>query len=87
MIEYLLSGTPTLTTRFSSLPDEYYGFVNFIDDQSGEGIAKAVEAVFLDDGDKVRDKAQHAKEYVYKHNNYKDIVSEIVGFIFDGINK
>lgn len=87
MIEYLLSGTPTLTTRFSALPTTYCEFVNFIDDQSGEGIAKAVEDVFLDDEDKVWNKAQNAKEYVYKHNNYKDIGREIVDFVFDGISK
>ncbi len=61
--------------------------MNFIDDQSGGGIAKAVETVFPDNEVKVRNKAWNAKEYVYKHNNYKDIGREIVDFIFDGISK
>ena len=44
-MEYMASGTPVLTTRLPGMPAEYYPYVEFIDEETPEGIARALKRV------------------------------------------
>ena len=44
-MEYMASGTPVLTTRLPGMPKEYDPYVNFIDDETPDGIAAALSQV------------------------------------------
>lgn len=84
MIEYLLSGTPVLTTRFAAMPDDYLDFVYLIDRQDGQGIAHAIKRVFEEPEAERKERCQKAYAYVFSHNDYETISDEMVSF-FDSI--
>jgi glycosyltransferase involved in cell wall biosynthesis len=81
MIEYLLSGTPVLTTRFAAMPKDYEEFVYIIETQTGEGIAEAIEKVFADSQSNITNKCKTAYNYILENNKYSDIVNEMIVFI------
>lgn len=81
VIEYLLSGTPVLTTRFAAMPKEYEEFVYIIESQTGEGIAEAVRNVFFDSESIRLDKSKKAYNYIFQNNKYSVIVDEMIKFI------
>ena len=83
MIEYLLSGTPVLTTRFAAMPKEYEQFVYIIENQTGLGIANAIKEVFNKPESERAAQCKEAYEYIYHNNKYEDIVSEMVSFIYE----
>lgn len=85
MIEYLLSGTPVLTTRFAAMPDDYSAFVHLITQQTGTGIAEAIDNVFRHPEELRRQMSQAAYDYVFVHHNYSRIVDNMIAFI-DTVN-
>ena len=86
IIEYLLSGTPVLTTRFAAMPKEYEDFVYIMEDESPCGIAKSIENVFQCKKEEINDKVAKAYNYIYAHNKYSQIVTEIIDFIEERIS-
>lgn len=48
-IEYMLSGTPLLTTKLLGIPDEYFDFVYVLKDDKKEDIAYQVETILSKD--------------------------------------
>ncbi len=83
MIEYLLSGTPVLTTRFAAMPEEYLQFVHLIDQQDGEGIAQAIQRVFQMPENIRRQMCEHAYHFTFRNNSYDQIVKEMMQFFDD----
>lgn len=81
MIEYLMSGTPVLTTEFAAMPEEYKDFVYVVDEQTGKGIAEAIKRVFEEEEMEREKKCRKAYEYIYCNNKYEDIVEEMLKFI------
>ncbi|ADH90487.1 glycosyl transferase group 1 [Ancylobacter novellus DSM 506] len=45
LIEYVATGRPVLTTRLVSIPAEIVPCFHYIDDESGEGVARAIETL------------------------------------------
>lgn len=68
-MEYMASATPVLTTRLPGMPKEYYSYVNFIDDESPRGIARALEAVFSRTEADLGRQGQAARDFVLKERN------------------
>lgn len=68
-IEYMKSGTPVLYTKLPSMPEEYYEYINIIEDESNSGIAKALENILDTDSSVLNDKALKAKEFVESKKN------------------
>ena len=81
MVEYLLSGTPVLTTRFAAIPEEYLDFVHLIDCQTGSGIAQAIEGLFRLPEDVRKQMSKKAYDYTFMHHGYRCIADEMVAFI------
>lgn len=84
MVEYLLSGTPVLTTRFAALPEDYLPFIHTIEEQNAVGIAAAIETVFHTPEDVRKKMCAAAYDHVFKKHNYKQIADEMLTF-FDSI--
>lgn len=45
LLEYAAAGRPVLTTRIRSIPDSLRPYFNYIDDESPEGIARAIQSL------------------------------------------
>lgn len=68
-MEYMASATPVLTTRLPGMPKEYYPYVNFIDEETPAGIARALEAVFSRTAADLSRQGQAARNFVLKERN------------------
>ena len=68
-MEYMASGTPVLTTRLPGMPEEYYPYVSFIEEESVEGIARALKQVLsASDGELFR-MGTRARAFVLEERN------------------
>lgn len=82
LFEYMMSGTPVLTTRLNGLTEQYFDKMMYIDDESKEGMAKAIDVMAKTDFEQLNEMAKNAQEFVYKHKNWKRQMSIIEEFLF-----
>ena len=68
-MEYMASGTPVLTTRLPGMPKEYYPYVDFIDEESADGIAAALKTVLAHSDEELFRKGQAARTFVLESRN------------------
>lgn len=68
-MEYMASGTPVLTTRLPGMPKEYYPYVDFIEDESPEGVAMALREVLKNDDEALFQKGAAARKFVLEQRN------------------
>lgn len=68
-MEYMVSGTPLLTTVLPGMPDEYLGYVYLLRDETAEGVASALEGLFGTDRHELHRKGQEAKDFVLEKKN------------------
>ena len=68
-MEYMLSGVPTLTTKLPGMPKEYEQYVYLIEDDSPEGIARALVNVLALGTPTLSKKGQEAKKFVIEKKN------------------
>ena len=68
-MEYMASGTPVLTTRLPGMPGEYYPYVDFIEEESADGIAAALKSVLARSDAELFRKGQEARAFVLEGRN------------------
>lgn len=68
MVEYMLSGTPLLTTVLAGIPEEYYSYVYSVEDNNIEQIALLVDEI-LADTEKLKKLGKNAKNFVIDNKN------------------
>ena len=70
-MEYMASGTPLLTTKIPSMPNEYLDYVYLIDDETVDGVKDALLGVLGKPVEVLHEKGTGAKYFVLeKKNNY-----------------
>lgn len=70
-MEYMVSGTPVLTTKLPGMPKEYHEYVFTIDGNESQDITKALEYVFSLSEDTLKFMGDQAKRFVLeKKNNF-----------------
>lgn len=70
-MEYLVSGTPVLTTRLPGIPDEYLDYIYVFDNETVDGMARTLATILPTDTDTLQKKGQLAKDFVLKKKNQK----------------
>ena len=68
-MEYMASGTPVLTTRLPGMPKEYSPYVNFIEEETPAGIARALTSVFSRSEEDLRKQGLAARRFVLEERN------------------
>lgn len=86
ILEYMASGTPLLTTRVGGMPEEYYDYFYFFDEESKEGIKCSLEKIVNFSDKQLRDKGISARAFAVKNKNYQYMTSTIASFLGDRIN-
>lgn len=81
LTDYILSGSPVLTTRFKSLPESYLSFLFFIEVATPEGISKAICSVYQEPYEIINDKVNQGINYITNHQNWNTITEDILLFI------
>jgi len=80
-MEYMVSGTPVLMTKLPGMPKEYYPHIYTIDDESSEGVAKALKDVFSISANERYLKGALAREFVLQEKSNVVQARKIIEFI------
>lgn len=68
-MEYMVSGTPVLTTKLPGMPGEYYDYVYTIDGSGKQDITEAFQRVFRFSKEELHNKGKEAKSFVLQNKN------------------
>ena len=80
-VEYMVSGTPLLTTRLPGMPTEYYPYVYLFDEETTEGYAEAIKKVLTKPEEELHEKGMAAREWVLEKKNNISQTSRIIDLI------
>ncbi len=68
-MEYMASGTPVLTTVLPGMPREYHPYVYLIEDETAEGIGKALKEVLSRSDEELFQKGSEARRFILENKN------------------
>lgn len=68
-MEYMVSGTPTLTTKLPGMPTEYFEHLYLIEDETVEGISTELVQLLNKPKEELHQKGLDAKTFVLKYKN------------------
>lgn len=68
-MEYMVSGTPVLTTKLPGMPEEYNEHVYFIEDETVEGLTKTLKQILTKSKEELHKKGVKAKGFVLREKN------------------
>lgn len=80
-MEYMASGTPTLTTKLAGMPKEYEPYVYLIEDETVEGISKTLTDLLSLPKEELHLKGLRAKEFVLREKNNKVQAEKIINLV------
>ncbi len=68
-MEYMVSGTPVLTTVLPGMPKEYYPYVYLLEDETPDGVAKKLQEIFSFSQEERMQRGLSAREFVLKEKS------------------
>lgn len=80
-MEYMVSGTPVLTTKLPGMPEEYYNYVYLIEDETQRGMQKCLETLLGLNEDELDKKGKKAREFVLSQKNNVNQTNKIISFL------
>lgn len=86
-MEYMVSGTPVLTTRLPGMPSEYNQYVYFIEDESEKGMNEVINTVLEQDREILHAKGISAKNFVLTEKNNAVQAEKIMNMVLCCQNK
>lgn len=79
--EYMASGTPVLMTRLPGLPEEYYPYLYFFEDESKQGFAESIKEVLNYGRTQLAEKGREAQRFLVHEKSSNKQVKRIIEFI------
>lgn len=87
LMEYMLTGTPVMTTRIDGIPEEYFKYLNVVEDPSIDGIKSSIINFFLIP-EKIRlENGQNAKKFIESNKNATLQVNNILNLYTNILKK
>ncbi|WP_326187367.1 glycosyltransferase [Exiguobacterium acetylicum] len=80
-LEYMLSGTPLLTTKLPGIPQEYFDYVFSIEDESELGIMNKIQDVLDLNESELSDVGKKASQWVKKNKSKEIQIKKIISFL------
>ena len=80
-MECMASGTPLLTTHLPSMPEDYYPYVYFFDDESKDGFAKTLSYVMGLPPETLQEKGLSAKSFVLDNKSNVKQAERLIKFV------
>ena len=77
-LEYMVSGTPLLTTKLPGMPEEYLKYVYTFEDETVIGMSKTIKKLLELDARGLYDKGKQAKDYVLQVKNNEEQAKKII---------
>ncbi len=81
-LEYMVSGTPVLTTKLSGMPREYDDYAYLFTDETVEGMAKTLEETIDLPRETLHEKGQAAKAFVLANKSNKAQANRVLTLLF-----
>ena len=82
-MEYMISGTPIMTTNLPGMPKEYKKYVYFIERETEDGIAESLTAFFSLSSDSRYEKGKSARSFVLEKKNNIIQAAKIIDLLTD----
>lgn len=80
-MEYMVSGTPVLTTPLQGMPSVYNDYVYLFEDESIVGITRTLENILGKKREELHEKGARAKEFTLSEKNHQVQASKIIFLI------
>ncbi len=80
-MEYMVSGTPMLTTKLPGMPQEYFPYVYTFEDESATGIAKKLKQVLSLPREELYKKGKEAQNYVLRNKSARIQASKVMTWL------
>lgn len=80
-MEYMVSGTPVLTTKLPGMPKEYHPHVYLLEDETPYGISEKLQEIFALPLDERERKGEDARAFVLEHKTNVAQAKKIINFI------
>ena len=68
-MEYMVSGTPVVTTKLSGMPKEYYDYVYLFEEENAAGIYRSLDKILLKSKKELQEFGAKSKTFVLMHKN------------------
>ncbi len=80
-MEYMVSGTPTLTTKLPGMPHEYDEYVYLFENETIEGMHNTIATILAKSKEELHEFGQKAKEFVLTKKNNAAQTLRIINFV------
>lgn len=80
-MEYMVSGTPLLTTKLPGMPKEYYPFVYLLEEETPQGVAKRLREILNISQAERNKKASEARDFVMREKSNVVQARRIINFL------
>lgn len=81
LFEYLLSGTPVLTTKLDGITDDYLEHLFYTEDDSPRGLAEKINEILNVEPDVLKEKSVGAQRFVTEHKTWEKQCQKIYTFL------
>lgn len=81
IIEYMLSGTPLITTKLNGLTKDYSDYVNYFENDDVQSISKTIDSIIAKDYRELKKKAICGKKFIINNKNWESQCEKIYEFI------
>lgn len=82
-LEYMLSGTPLITTKLPGMPKEYYPHVYLIEEETEEYLAEMLKKILSLNADELEKKGKEAQRFVLENKNNVLQTKKIINMVKD----
>lgn len=79
--EYMLSGTPLLTTKLEGIPNEYFDHCFSVNDNSVDELAKAIESALSCSKSELNEIGYRARNFIISEKNAKKQSLKVINFV------
>lgn len=80
-MEYFASGTPVLMYKLPGIPNDYYNYCYYIEEQSVDALTHKLEEVLKKNEKELMEMGKRAREFIFQHKLAKEQCARILKFI------
>ena len=80
-MEYMVSGTPVLTTKLPGMPEEYHSLIYLLEDESSEGVSNALKQILAEERPAREAKGKAAREFVLTRKSNVVQAQKVIDFL------